>query len=40
MNLRELARASHVQSERLNESAFGYDFEAFAKGLQTQYIDR
>jgi hypothetical protein len=40
LNLRELARASNVQADRLNESSFGYDFDAFATGLMARFYDR
>lgn len=40
LNLKELARASNIQADRLNESVFGYDFDIFAAGLGMRFIER
>ena len=40
LNLRELARASNIQANRLNESTFGCDFDRFAEVLSARFVDR
>lgn len=40
LNLREIAWSSKQQSERLNESAFGYDYDSLSIVLQRKYIAR
>lgn len=39
LNLREIALASTVQSERLCESNFGYEFDSFAIALRRRYVE-